>query len=920
MKLRTYYALCCLCALRALGAASEDSEISSEWRNSPVSNVSESLDSRESSARDKRALGLILSGLAQVFGYTVSPVQIATLSNGNTTSSDGGSTQQSASPEQTPLSSNSTQSTATSATVPPRQRETIRFTGVVNFGNTSVLGHLQQYEDIFHGGRNASAPATTATPPTSTPLSVSPFLVNIPLPPMRQPPLPEIPAQDIRLSYPEPLIPIRREQQMMYGKNESAEKLIPESRELQGGKVAQSPPPPTPYTPFYSPYTVEPRWRKEYEDRLADLERKHEEHAERLRQQERYRNRVKDDSRGSNEGEMKMARGDDESKCDENKHSNVDHLVENDSRERSRYSSSVKEPQGSEEKLRDYDNDDDYNSYKQYDDSPSTNDTYTSLHYNEPLPINEDDEERRPEELRNSYGEPLNSPELVDEGFGNYFGKLKHTQSDFYASPEKSDSREDSKEEGEDSFMRDNGDEDESDGKEKKEYDLPVTNKYEEYSLEEDTGTKGKNVENSEEEGSEPFVKYSNEVPFSNENGPNFEGRKSSEEVDFTKYMPLIVPFRYLAASEESKRARSRLSTIEKSDKVNNVADREGTKKLSSKESSRPRKENSKPKIGIPERPKKLHEGEQKELQMWPPPFDFVLDSTIQTGDAQKPRYTNGNPLAHQNPELHGKEEGKAPQRSGKRISLIDSPTPRQRDYPQDINYRRFKGGLDSRAASSTKAKSPRVAKPGVSNRTGSEDTKSHLQQRKRLPNVHSHRNVKGSNVEIPRSMHSKRLESLKRSAEKTGPIVRSYYSGGYLGGDQEKTDAQSQNGEDFRLVSQELVPLMGFDSSRDVHDFLNFDKKDYRRNYGGNEMAGLRSFQGDETMQNGEKTVDLAMSQQNPYRYDERLAKYASEPESKNEKVGDFANSATAVRIAGQKKIDSSRSIGYVELAHVLQ
>ncbi|XP_076685977.1 uncharacterized protein LOC143377982 [Andrena cerasifolii] len=906
MKLRTYYALCCLCALRALGAASEGSEISSEWRKRPVSNVSESLDSRESSARDKRALGLILSGLAQVFGYTVSPVQVATLSNGNTTSSDGGGTQQSANPEQTPSSSNSTQSTATSTTMAPRQRETIRFTGVVNFGNTSVLGHLQQYENIFHGASNASAPATTATPPTSTPLAVSPFLVNIPLPPMRQPPLPEIPSQDIRLSYPEPLIPTRREQQMMYRRNESTEKLIPENRELQGGKEAQSPPPPTPYTPFYSPYTVEPRWRKEYEDRLADLERKHEEHAERLRQQERYRNRVKDD--GHKEGEMKMARGGEEPKCDENGHSNVDHLAEDDSRERSRYSSSPKEPQESEEKLRDYDNDDDYKSYKQYDDSPSANDTYSSVHYNEPLPINEDDEERRPEELRNSYGEPLNSRELVEEGFGNYFGKLKHTQSDFYVSPETPDSREDSNEEGEDSLVRDNGDEDESDGKEKKEYDLPATNKYEEYSLEEDTGTKGKNVENTEEKGSDPFVKYSNEAPFRNENRPNFEGRKPSEEVDFSKYMPLIVPFRYLAASEESKMARSRLSAIDKSDKVNNVADREGIKKLSSKESSRPKKENLKPKIGIPERPlpKRLHEGEQKELQMWPPPFDFVLDSTIQTGVAQKPRYTNGNPLAHRKAELPGKEEGKAPQRSGKRVSLVDSPAPRQRDYPRDIYYQRLKGGLDSRAASSMKAKSPRVAKPGVSNRTRSGDTRSHLQQRKRLPNVYSHRNVKGSNAETPRSMHSKRLEPLKRSAEKTGPIVRGHYSDGYLGGDQTKTDAQSQNGEDFPHASQELVPLMGFDSSRGVHDLLSFDKKDYRFSYGSNEMAGLRSIQDDETMQNGEKTGDLTMSQQNPYRYDERLAKYAGEPESKNEK-------------AGQKEIDSSRSIGYVDLAHVL-
>lgn len=302
MKLRTFHVFYYWCAVCTLAVVSERSEVT-EWRDGYVSDSSESEYSREGTVfsnvngtRDKRALGLILSGLAQAFGYAVSPVQVASLPNEN--EPDRG-TQQSSNSN----SMNTTQSTPT--TPAPRQRETIRFTGVLNFGNSSsILTHLQQYENMFHGNNSNGAPGSTATPSTVAPVDprnmnskpVSPFLMNIPLPTMRQPPLPEIPPQNIPLAYPKPIVPVRNNQETIYRKNESSAMFMVENKEIQNAKDVKSPPPPstTQYTPFYRTYTDEPRWKKEHEQRLTELERKQEEHAKRLRQQEQYRNRVKD--------------------------------------------------------------------------------------------------------------------------------------------------------------------------------------------------------------------------------------------------------------------------------------------------------------------------------------------------------------------------------------------------------------------------------------------------------------------------------------------------------------------------------------------------------------------------------------------------------------------------------------------------
>lgn len=134
-----------------------------------------SLESSDENIRDKRALGIFLQGLVQALGYNTTPIQIASLPNPNVTNTVNIDDVRSAG--QSP-------SIVTMPTL-SRPRETLRFTGVVNFGNNSdLLGHLRQYETLFHGSATAQPVNVTAAPPTTltpSPL-LAPFLVSIPIP------------------------------------------------------------------------------------------------------------------------------------------------------------------------------------------------------------------------------------------------------------------------------------------------------------------------------------------------------------------------------------------------------------------------------------------------------------------------------------------------------------------------------------------------------------------------------------------------------------------------------------------------------------------------------------------------------------------------------------------------------------------
>ncbi|CAB0034290.1 unnamed protein product [Trichogramma brassicae] len=139
----------------------------------------------EESQRHKRALGILLQGFMEALGYQVSPIQIATLPAQNPVAA-------AAAPPMMQLMPNGSSMPAAAPT--PRQRETLRFTGVFNFGNnvnaTNLVDHLAQYERIFHGNNgSATAPAASTgnkskkkSKKQKKPPIPDPLFVKIPLP------------------------------------------------------------------------------------------------------------------------------------------------------------------------------------------------------------------------------------------------------------------------------------------------------------------------------------------------------------------------------------------------------------------------------------------------------------------------------------------------------------------------------------------------------------------------------------------------------------------------------------------------------------------------------------------------------------------------------------------------------------------
>lgn len=927
MKLSMFHVLCYLCVLTALVLSAK-----SDWKNQPVSNPSSSIqETREkkpldaSNPRDKRALGLILSGLAQVFGYTVNPVQIASLPNPATESDETrGGTQSSG------TQANSTQSNGSSSTTAaPRQRETIRFTGVVNFGNgTGVLTQLQQYEALFHGGNNNSTSATTSATSSATQSPQVdpriPLVVKIPLPvvpqpdlqPVPQPPLPEIPPQDIMLSYPAPIVPVRKEQQTR--RKNLTEKVTVQNQTIQGGMDVRSQPPSTTVVV----QTENPRWKKEYEDRLAELERKQEEQAKRLREQEWYRNRQKEDNynykeKGKEYDERGKQIGGQHSECrkeeeesDKGKQSEEeedDQSRENEEKIRE-YSTSekTKKPEESEEEeeegYQNYENDDVYKK-----DMPQLNENYTSIQYNEPLPLSEDDEQRRPEDLRNSYGEPLYNRELFDDGFVNFFGN--QPLRDIYNSPFPNSKEKISEEEEDPRENRKH--EDRSD--EREEENIPARNKYEEYSLEEDTNTKRK-----DENDFEPSKKYFTNVETNNKN--QFEERGTIEEMEFGKYMPLIVPVRYLTAPEELRKAKEKSSSMEKSKKDNNVLETGITKKISK---WRSKKENLKPIISLPEKPKQLHEGEQKDLQIWPPPFDFVLDSTIHTNVVQAKFNHNDSteiPNIRQKPESFSKKKEERQERN----RILSNSTQKSYDSPEDIYYQRFKNDHKHKIVSEKQLNKPiniersnrthfktevKEVKKFEQNDDGKESPQFH-EHYKYISN-NNYKNTERPNIDIqhsskqqiPNSLPFQNFESLKHNIEKNEPFVE----------DKNRINNKNQIMQD---VQQKFDPPIIFDP-RENYSFFDFNENIHGFNHGRENDRLSEVFESNKRIEN-KRAIGLTIPQQDVYYYDESLTKFSNEPESKSVKVRENNYSNGAMKMH-QEQIGPSESISYINYPSIL-
>ena len=265
----------------------QDLVVPKKLENVSIVNSTElSSDENVTTPRGKRALGVILQGLAEVLGYTPTPISVSSLPNPNTTLAGAAAApppiftfQGIATPPPPPPAPPAPpprpqkpspptrkppppppppKKPSPSPPMTPRQRETLRFTGVVNFGNNSdLLGHLQRYETIFHGTTTPKPPATPpppgpAGPPRpgfGKPSLLPPFFVQIPFPiaPNLPPPLP-------------PSAPRKTQNEYTYTKQENKENYERESGEIHDEKDVRTNPPQS--ESGQDTYIDEPRWKK----------------------------------------------------------------------------------------------------------------------------------------------------------------------------------------------------------------------------------------------------------------------------------------------------------------------------------------------------------------------------------------------------------------------------------------------------------------------------------------------------------------------------------------------------------------------------------------------------------------------------------------------------------------------------------
>ncbi|KAL0114085.1 hypothetical protein PUN28_011420 [Cardiocondyla obscurior] len=633
----------------------------------PVQETNGSDQQPADNSRDKRALGLLLSGLAQIFGYTVTPIQFASLPNPNVTrpvamSKAGVAVQQTAS------------SRPTNATV-PKQQETIRFTGVLNFGNNSnILGHLRQYEQIFHGPRSNTTATTTATMTTSRPATLpakialdpqinsqtkppllAPFFVKIPLPiaPDLLPISPlSVPAEDIGLTYQTVPVstasgseenaetPVRKEQEVVYRSNEDTERYTVEEKDIYDEKDVMK--------PADSPRVKidEPSRDKQLNKERGDLQRKQEDRVKLEPKEEkknhdkaadyseeetneRYKNREKEitgrnrEHVSKNEStESKPARDDEEDEGSAERHEDYA-SGENLSNESSKQSSKEEKEQN--------ENYSTYNDLKQFSGYKHPENFEKYVEYNQQLPIGDYFHENNPEVIRDSYGEVLDDKKLEDDRIAGYVSMFKHpyVQTDDSRRAHAEDA---SREENERETSEDGYDEHLIRLQKLREEYAPPENKYEEYDLNDDSeadrGDRESEIPQNRTptKSKRPKAERVRDKEDSHPGRPTneLENARSQEEVDFARYVPLIVPIRYVNANDKPRQASAQRLNYKETDKSTHDRLREndaGPARTVLKESLTPQ-------IGPPERPRQLHEGEHKELHAWPPPFDYAFDNT----------------------------------------------------------------------------------------------------------------------------------------------------------------------------------------------------------------------------------------------------------------------------------------------------
>ncbi|XP_066583357.1 uncharacterized protein DDB_G0283697-like [Prorops nasuta] len=519
--------------------------------------------------RDKRALGLILSGLAQVFGYQVSPVQLGSLANPAPAASNfqQDSPRNSVLPGQPRNSSNAPR---------PGQKETIRLTGIINFGNNSdLLGHLQRYEQMFHGSATttaAPAPSAAAPPvsPTTAPQKdsrsqtrpplLAPYLVKIPLPiaPNLLPPLVPLP----KLTYSTVNTyakPGPKSSETEYRKNQNTETYSVQSKEIFDEKdVAKE--------DGTGAINEEPYWKQLHEDRLSNLEQWQEQQVTRLDSKEQSEREKENNSR---EKELSVKSENREKELEERDKEHANRIKQQNREEdhdESSYesgeenSAELENNEESREASAEHENSQErYENQRARPNSPNSNseessdedndnrrplesfNSYSDVKFDPPeLPISDSYVKSKPDYIRDSYGEILDNQKLVDDRISSYFTMFKDPRTGVYDLKKFQSSEEDDDDRKPSAVTND--DEEDTDAGPKKldqgfVLPLPIL-RYEEYDLEEprrsddnESREEKQKVEEEEEEEEEEEADASSKEEFQKDESSNL--RTQEEYADY---------------------------------------------------------------------------------------------------------------------------------------------------------------------------------------------------------------------------------------------------------------------------------------------------------------------------------------------------------------------------------------------------
>lgn len=917
--------------------------------------------------RDKRTLGLIVAGLANALGYTLTPIQVASLPNPTPAPAAAPPAPPAAAPK------------APAPPAPPKQRETIRLTGLLNFGanaNANIPVQLEQYEKLFHGigvPRPPAAGAPSSPTPVPTLAAIAP-LAKIPSPIV--PNLtPLVPPARPPTSGPKAPAPTKQAIETVYRKNENLVKYNVESKEILGDKDV-----PEKIYAGENAQGQDPPWQQVYVDRLKELERQQKENAERLKFHEEQLLKQQHDHENTDERfsnrEKEIAQRDEEATS----------ALREQQKEREEEGLRISEgPDAQNEQERapkEYtEYDEEPRKYSDYADYPQKLTDYDSED-GERLPISVEKEKEGSKDVRNSYGESLEDQGKVDENIADYFERFKDSRTGLYV-PEKTQNAENYKTEKEPWWKGSQEDFDGRIDRLKQEYSSPAPeSKYEEYELEE-TPQESPQAEEPEKVepttprpakgaqkvpdyseafgGHEPYVqqlepRHNQEIiPPSTDtlHDSNSELKQDSNaeseseddkeiplyRFDFKSFLPYYSPIKYDYGPEDDAPHSSRLESYSQHSEEQEAAQ---PTEIAPVERGEPNEE-LRPKIGLPERltMKSLHDGEAKELHAWPAPFDHVFDSTEQTNVAELPRIHDQsgtevpvegtaepyNEGLHATPaflpdydaEFQHNHGSNQEQKEPESYQGHAAETQSLQEVPEGFGFLdRFRLSLPL-VETPRQTQDPEGQRPELPNRYTSsdgsypqieasavpatEDVTSHGAHQQYQP-VESQHNENTAIKKAPELQKADFRDRLDFSQHYTPSEPR--LSGRRFDGTE--SDQLQKNGQVPSVPEEqpEDKSSLKFSDPKSAHDFFGFSQNDY--DYENNQkIEKSQELKEPQSFTGGDESEDLLVVQDPmPYQYDVSLTKFTDQPESDTEKVKvkEYRNTMATVTVSERKQL----------------